>query len=139
MGETVGKNGKKWPKKVTIFFKTCFWRGNSWKSKNLRALCLVLLSKVATGDHFQNSKFRIWLKHPGLFLVSFYAAGPLNKSPSYFLTLTKLRLRGRFIQICLAFSENLDLNTRPNKNFILQCNLGQKSSSKRFVHNSMRL
>ena len=52
--------GKKWPKIVTIWVKTWFWTWNSWKSKKLRALLLLPLSKVATGDHFQDSKFKIW-------------------------------------------------------------------------------
>ena len=61
---------------MTIWDKTCFWTWNSWKSKKLRALLLVQLLKVATGGHFQDSKFKIWLKDSELSLVSFYAAGP---------------------------------------------------------------
>ena len=57
-------------KKMTIWLQTCFWTWNSRKSKKLRALLKV--------GHFQDSKFRIWLKHPGLPLVSFYAAGPFD-------------------------------------------------------------
>ena len=37
---------------------------------------MVQLLKVPTGAHFQDLKFMISLKHPGLFLVSFYAPGP---------------------------------------------------------------
>ena len=67
---------------MTIWLKTCFWTWNSRKSKKLRVL-LVQLLKVATGGHFQDSKFRIWLKHPGLSLVSFYAAGPFVAFSEY--------------------------------------------------------
>ena len=45
-------------------------------SKKPRAITFVELLKVATGGHFQDSKFMISLKDPGLFLVSFYAPGP---------------------------------------------------------------
>ena len=47
------------------------------KLKKPRALTFVKLLKVATGGHFQDSKFMISLKDPGLSLVSFYAPGPL--------------------------------------------------------------
>ena len=63
-------------KKVTIWLKTCFGTWNSRKLKKLWAISLVQLLKVATWDHFQDSKVKIWLKHPGLLLVSFYASGP---------------------------------------------------------------
>ena len=40
------------------------------------------------GDHFQDSKFKILLKDPGLSLVSFYAAGPFeNFTPLFVLKL----------------------------------------------------
>ena len=39
--------------------KTCFWTWSIRKSKKLGALLIVQLLKVATGDHFQDSKFRI--------------------------------------------------------------------------------
>ena len=74
-----------------LIFFTCFTLGgrfrllrpafttwNSRKSKKLRALLLVQLLKVATGDHFQDSKVKIWLKHPGLLLLSFFAPGPFE-------------------------------------------------------------
>ena len=78
-GKWIGKwSGKKWPKKMTIWDKTCFWTWKSWKSKKLRPLLLFQLSKVATGDHFQDSKFKIWLKYPGLSLVAFFAPGPFS-------------------------------------------------------------
>ena len=78
-------------KKVKILLKTWFRPWNRAKSKKLRALLLLQLLKVATGDHFQDSKFSIWLKHPVLSLVSFYAAGPFDDYPGFqlFLTLGK--------------------------------------------------
>ena len=51
-------------------------------SKKPRALTFVELLKVATGDHFQDSKFMISLKDPGLSLVSFYAPGPFIEMSS---------------------------------------------------------
>ena len=75
-GDTLGK-------KMTIWDKTCFWRWKSRKSKKLRALLLFLLSKVATGDHFRDSKVKIWLKYPGFFLMAFFAAGPFVAFSEY--------------------------------------------------------
>ena len=70
------KPWEKQPKKVTICFKTCFWRWKSWKSEKLRAHSFIQLLKVSTGGHFQDSNYMIWFKHPGFFLVPFYAPGP---------------------------------------------------------------
>ena len=53
------------------------------KLKKPRALTFVELLKVATGGHFQDSKFMISLKHPGLSLVSFYAPGPFVAFSEY--------------------------------------------------------
>ena len=68
---------------MTIWVKTCFWTWNSRKSKKPRAFTFVKLLKVATGVHFQDSKFKIWLKDPGLSLVSFYAPGPFVVNMSF--------------------------------------------------------
>ena len=68
---------------MTIWLKTCFWTWNSRKSKKLRALWLLQFLKEATGSHFQDSKFKIWLKHPGLLLVSFFAPGPFVAFSQY--------------------------------------------------------
>ena len=68
---------------LPICVKTCFWRWKSRKSKKLRPLLLFQLSKVATGDHFRDSKVKIWLKYPGLFLMAFFAAGPFDDYPGF--------------------------------------------------------
>ena len=73
-------------KKETIWVKTWKKPWNRAKSRKRRALLFLEVLKVATGGHFQVSKFRIWLKHPGFSLVSFYAAGPLlffSESPNF--------------------------------------------------------
>ena len=75
--------GKNYLKKVAIWLKTYFWTWNSGKLKKPRALTLVKLLKVATGSHFQDSKFMFSLKHPRLSLVSFYAAGPFVTFSGY--------------------------------------------------------
>ena len=64
-------------KKWLFDSKPVFGNEIAGNQKKLRALLIVQLLKIAT----QDSKFRIWLKHPGLLLVSFYAAGPFNFPP----------------------------------------------------------
>ena len=68
---------------MTIWLKTCFWTWKSRKWKKQRALTFVKFFKIATGGHFQDSKFMISLKHPGPSLVSFYAAGPFVAFSQY--------------------------------------------------------
>jgi hypothetical protein len=72
------KPWEKQPKKVTICFKTCFWKWKSWKLEKLRAHSVIQLLKVFAVGHFQDSNYLIWLKDPGFFLVPFYAPGPFG-------------------------------------------------------------